>query len=58
MENCKPGFKETNNLISCDEAINEIAEVLCGMSGESINEIYTKIVKRSKYLGDNLIKNI
>lgn len=43
-------------VISCDEAINEIAEILAEADGEWIAEIYEKISsKPARYDGDSLI---
>jgi len=44
-------------IIGCDDAINEIAELLIEASGEWITEIYNKVSgKNAVYKGDNLIK--
>ena len=45
-----------DKIIACDEAINQISEVLCDASGEFISEIFSRVVKDSIYVGDNLIK--
>jgi hypothetical protein len=42
--------------IGCDDAINEIAEILIQADGEWITEIYNKVSgKKATYDGDNLI---
>ena len=43
-------------IIGCDDAINEIAEILTQASGEWITEIYNQVSgKKATYDGDNLI---
>lgn len=42
--------------ISCDDAINEISEILIQASGEWITEIYNKVSdKKAVYEGDSIM---
>lgn len=45
------------HVISCDEAINEIAELLREADGAYVAKIYTDLSgnKKARYVGDSLI---
>ena len=44
-------------IISCDEAIAEIAEVLAEYSGEGIAELYTQVCNgKATYTSDSMIE--